>query len=116
MATTTTTTTSYNFLNLCRDVLVDEQTTMYWMIRRHLLASTMQCPKCSSACRIIARKGMFILLVPYLVNPAVQSKSMRRFTLITEYEPTESGLSSDTSSDDESREVQRMLTLSWLVI
>ena len=35
-----------NFLNLCRDVLVDEQTTMYWMIRRHLLASTMQCPKC----------------------------------------------------------------------
>ena len=49
MATTTTTTTkttSYNFLNLCRDVLVDEQTTMYWMIRRHLLASTMQFPKC----------------------------------------------------------------------
>ena len=54
---------------------------------------------------------MFILLVPYLVNPAVQLKSMRRSPF--QYEPTESGSSSDTSSDDES---QRMLTLSWLVI
>ena len=32
---------------------------MYWLQRKHLLASSMLCPKCSSGCRIIPRKGSF---------------------------------------------------------
>ena len=53
------TTSTYNHRTLCKEVLVDEQTAMYWLQRKHLLASSMLCSKCSSGCRIVPHKGSF---------------------------------------------------------
>ena len=38
------------------EVVNDEDTTMYWLQRRNLLASTVDCSKCNTTCRLVPRK------------------------------------------------------------
>ena len=51
--------TRYYILNLYRDVLKDEETTMYWIQCKHLLASLMLCLECASGCRSVPHKESF---------------------------------------------------------
>ena len=61
------------FKRLVLEVIKDDETTMYWMMRHNLLKNSLNCQKCGSSCRIIPRKGSFAWRCPRKGCQAVSS-------------------------------------------
>ena len=57
MAVALSTPTTWTFAQLLTDVLSSELDTIYWLQRKGLLKSSLNCSRCSSQCRIVTRKG-----------------------------------------------------------
>lgn len=65
----------YTHKKLCIEVLKDEDTTMYWLQRKRLLRSSLNCRKCGSSCRIVPRKGSYAWRCPRKGCQAIVSYS-----------------------------------------
>ena len=53
----TSTPRKWTYEELITTVLTCNEQTIYWLQSKHLLASSMDCSKCSSQCRLVKRKG-----------------------------------------------------------
>ena len=47
----------WTYEQLITTVLKSNEDTIYWLQSKDLLASSMECPKCPSQCRLVKRKG-----------------------------------------------------------
>ena len=79
MAALTSTPRNWTYFELIKDVLTTEENIIYWLQRKHLLASSMDCPKCSSSCRLVPRKGSLSWRCPRKGCQAVVSVREKSF-------------------------------------
>ena len=75
----TSTPRTWTYCDLIKDVLTSEEDILYWLQRKNLLASSMDCPKCASSCRIVKRKSSFSWRCPRKVCRAVVSAREKSF-------------------------------------
>ena len=75
----TSTPRAWTYCDLIKDVLTSEEDIMYWLQRKNLLASSMDCPKCASSCRMVKRKSSFSWRCPRKGCQAVVSARDKSF-------------------------------------
>ena len=79
MAALTSTPRNWTYFELIKDVLTTEENIIYWLQRKHLLVGSMDCPKCSSSCRLVPRKGSLSWRCPRKGCQAVVSVREKSF-------------------------------------